>query len=127
VELAGAKLVESEMLDPIHIVAYLSGLFVDAPSPLPTSCAESGIKSTRIVLFASQEEVDVGLWHPRRKSWGVLRAKIDEEMVEGKLLLKASRKVLIETNFGTTMRVCPAPRTRRNFPGCANGLGAEDG
>jgi hypothetical protein len=53
--------------------------------------------------------VDVGLWHLRRKSWGVLRAKIDEEMVEGKLLLKALRKVLIKTNFGMTMRACPAP------------------
>lgn len=37
---------------------------------------------------ASLEEVDVGLWRLRRKSWGVLRAKIDEEMVEGNLLLK---------------------------------------
>ncbi|KAJ5226232.1 hypothetical protein N7468_007457 [Penicillium chermesinum] len=32
---------------------------------------------------ASLEEVDVGLWRLRRKSWGVLRAKIDEEMTEG--------------------------------------------
>ncbi|CAL5871143.1 uncharacterized protein PFLUO_LOCUS5389 [Penicillium psychrofluorescens] len=37
---------------------------------------------------ASLEEVDVGLWRLRRKSWGVLRAKIDEEMIEGNLLLK---------------------------------------
>ena len=37
---------------------------------------------------ASTEEVDVGLWRLRRKSWGVLRAKIDEEMMEGNLLLK---------------------------------------
>ncbi|MCJ1258618.1 Dynamin-like GTPase that mediates homotypic ER fusion [Lignoscripta atroalba] len=37
---------------------------------------------------ASSEEVDVGLWRLRRKSWGVLRAKIDEEMMEGNLLLK---------------------------------------
>lgn len=37
---------------------------------------------------ASLEEVDVGLWRLRRKSWGVLRAKIDEEMTEGNLLLK---------------------------------------
>ncbi|MCJ1386055.1 Dynamin-like GTPase that mediates homotypic ER fusion [Xylographa soralifera] len=37
---------------------------------------------------ASPEEVDVGLWRLRRKSWGVLRAKIDEEMMEGNLLLK---------------------------------------
>ena len=37
---------------------------------------------------ASSAEVDVGLWRLRRKSWGVLRAKIDEEMMEGNLLLK---------------------------------------
>lgn len=37
---------------------------------------------------ASSEEVDVGIWRLRRKSWGVLRSKIDEEMMEGNLLLK---------------------------------------
>ncbi|THY30808.1 root hair defective 3 GTP-binding protein [Aureobasidium pullulans] len=37
---------------------------------------------------ASPEEVEVGLWRLRRKSWGVLRAKIDEEVMEGNLLLK---------------------------------------
>jgi hypothetical protein len=37
---------------------------------------------------ASAEEVEVGLWRLRRKSWGVLRSKIDEEMMEGNLLLK---------------------------------------
>lgn len=37
---------------------------------------------------ASPGEVEVGLWRLRRKSWGVLRAKIDEEMMEGNLLLK---------------------------------------
>lgn len=37
---------------------------------------------------ASQEEIDVGLWRLRRKSWGVLRAKIDEEVMEGNILLK---------------------------------------
>ncbi|KAI4275817.1 MAG: hypothetical protein LQ337_002918 [Flavoplaca oasis] len=37
---------------------------------------------------ASTDEVDVGIWRLRRKSWGVLRAKIDEEMMEGNLLLK---------------------------------------
>lgn len=37
---------------------------------------------------ASLEEVDVGLWRLRRKSWGVLREKIDEEMMEGNILLK---------------------------------------
>lgn len=37
---------------------------------------------------ASLDEVEVGLWRLRRKSWGVLRAKIDEEMMDGNLLLK---------------------------------------
>lgn len=37
---------------------------------------------------ASAGEVEVGLWRLRRKSWGVLKAKIDEEMMEGNLLLK---------------------------------------
>ncbi|KAJ5960642.1 uncharacterized protein N7479_007792 [Penicillium vulpinum] len=37
---------------------------------------------------ASIDEVDVGLWRLRRKSWGVLHAKIEEEMIEGNLLLK---------------------------------------
>ena len=43
----------------------------------------------RAVSFdASVEEVEVGLWRLRRKSWGVLRSKIEEEMMEGNLLLK---------------------------------------
>ncbi|OCK80276.1 GTP-binding protein Sey1 [Lepidopterella palustris CBS 459.81] len=37
---------------------------------------------------ASPEEVDVGLWRLRRKSWGVLSAKVDEEVMEGNILLK---------------------------------------
>jgi len=37
---------------------------------------------------ASPEEVEVGLWRLRRKSWTALRAKVDEEMLEGNLLLK---------------------------------------
>jgi hypothetical protein len=37
---------------------------------------------------ASPEEVEVGLWRLRRKSWGVLKSKIEEEMMEGNLLLK---------------------------------------
>ncbi|KAI9836214.1 MAG: Dynamin-like GTPase that mediates homotypic ER fusion [Sarea resinae] len=37
---------------------------------------------------ASPEEVEVGLWRLRRKSWGALRAKIDEEVMEGNILLK---------------------------------------
>ena len=37
---------------------------------------------------ASADEIEVGLWRLRRKSWGVLKGKIDEEMMEGNLLLK---------------------------------------
>ena len=37
---------------------------------------------------ASAGEVDDGLWRLRCKSWGVLGAKIEEEMMEGNLLLK---------------------------------------
>ncbi|EME48037.1 hypothetical protein DOTSEDRAFT_69837 [Dothistroma septosporum NZE10] len=37
---------------------------------------------------ASPDEVEVGLWRLRRKSWGALRDKIDEELMEGNLLLK---------------------------------------
>jgi protein SEY1 len=37
---------------------------------------------------ASPDEVEVGLWRLRRKSWGVLKSKVEEEMMEGNLLLK---------------------------------------
>lgn len=35
-----------------------------------------------------QDEIDLGIWRLRRKSWAVLRAKIDEEVMEGNILLK---------------------------------------
>ncbi|KAK3944464.1 protein SEY1 [Diplogelasinospora grovesii] len=37
---------------------------------------------------ASEDEVDVGLWRLRRKSWVALREKIDEEVMEGNILMK---------------------------------------
>ena len=37
---------------------------------------------------ASADEIEVGLWRLRRKSWGVLKAKVEEETMEGNLLLK---------------------------------------
>ncbi|KAF2427161.1 protein SEY1 [Tothia fuscella] len=37
---------------------------------------------------ASSEEVEVGIWRLRRKSWGVLRAKIEEETSEGNIGMK---------------------------------------
>ncbi|KAF6819691.1 GTP-binding protein sey1 [Colletotrichum musicola] len=37
---------------------------------------------------ATQEEVEIGLWRLRRKSWVALREKIEEEVMEGNILLK---------------------------------------
>jgi protein SEY1 len=37
---------------------------------------------------ASDEEVEVGLWRLRRKSWIALRERIEEEVMEGNILLK---------------------------------------
>jgi len=37
---------------------------------------------------ASEEEVAVGIWRLRRKSWIALRERIDEEMQEGNILMK---------------------------------------
>ncbi|KAH7040416.1 RHD3/Sey1 [Microdochium trichocladiopsis] len=37
---------------------------------------------------ASPEEVNVGLWRLRRKSWVALRERVDEEVMEGNILLK---------------------------------------
>jgi protein SEY1 len=37
---------------------------------------------------ASEAEVEVGLWRLRRKSWVALRERVDEEVMEGNILLK---------------------------------------
>lgn len=37
---------------------------------------------------ASEEEVGVGLWRLRRKSWVALREKVEEEMMESNILMK---------------------------------------
>ncbi|KAI9864750.1 MAG: Dynamin-like GTPase that mediates homotypic ER fusion [Vezdaea acicularis] len=50
--------------------------------------AESRFSERARSFDASPEEMDVGLWQLRRKSWGVLRARVDEEMMEGNILLK---------------------------------------
>ena len=52
------------------------------------SHAESRFTERARSFDASPDEVEVGLWRLRRKSWGALRDKIDEEMMEGNLLLK---------------------------------------
>jgi hypothetical protein len=49
--------------------------------------------SERATSFdASPEEMEVGLWRLRRRSWGVLKVKIDEEVMEGNILLKLREK-----------------------------------
>ena len=50
--------------------------------------AETRFTARAKAFDASPEEIDVGIWRLRRKSWGALRSKIDEEMMEGNLLLK---------------------------------------
>lgn len=52
------------------------------------SQAESRFTERARGFDASPDEVEVGLWRLRRKSWSALRDKIDEEMMEGNLLLK---------------------------------------
>jgi hypothetical protein len=52
------------------------------------SSAEKRFTDRAQSFDASPDEVEVGLWRLRRKSWGVLRAKIDEEVMEGNILLK---------------------------------------
>lgn len=39
-------------------------------------------------LDANDDEAEVGLWRLRRKSWAGLRERIDEEVMEGNILLK---------------------------------------
>jgi len=52
------------------------------------SHAESRFMERARGFDASPEEIEVGLWRLRRKSWAALRDKIDEETMEGNLLLK---------------------------------------
>ena len=52
------------------------------------SHAESRFTERARSFDASPDEVEIGLWRLRRKSWGALKDKIDEEMMEGNLLLK---------------------------------------
>lgn len=50
--------------------------------------AEKRFSDRARAFDASEDEIEVGKWRLRRKSWSALRAKIDEEMMEGNLLLK---------------------------------------
>lgn len=52
------------------------------------SHAESRFTDRARSFEATPDEVEIGLWRLRRKSWAALKDKIDEEMMEGNLLLK---------------------------------------
>lgn len=73
----GEKPLEKDLWDRIWNV------FTDT-----VSHAESRFTERARSFDASPDEVEVGLWRLRRKSWGALRDKIDEELMEGNLLLK---------------------------------------
>ncbi|EME85819.1 uncharacterized protein MYCFIDRAFT_59614 [Pseudocercospora fijiensis CIRAD86] len=73
----GEKPTEKELWDRIWNV------FTDTVSHAETRFTERARS-----FDASPDEVEVGLWRLRRKSWGALRDKIDEELMEGNLLLK---------------------------------------
>ncbi|GIZ46552.1 hypothetical protein CKM354_000967500 [Cercospora kikuchii] len=73
----GEKPTEKDLWDRIWAV------FTDT-----VSHAETRFTDRARSFDASPDEVEVGLWRLRRKSWGALRDKIDEELMEGNLLLK---------------------------------------
>ncbi|KAF2742166.1 root hair defective 3 GTP-binding protein [Sporormia fimetaria CBS 119925] len=50
--------------------------------------AESRFEDRAKSFAATSQEVEIGLWRLRRKSWVVLREKLDEEVMEGNILLK---------------------------------------
>jgi len=50
--------------------------------------AESRFTDRAKSFEASEDEVEVGLWRLRRKSWVALRERIDEEVMESNILMK---------------------------------------
>lgn len=50
--------------------------------------AQDRFKDRAKNLEAAEDEVEIGLWRLRRKSWVALREKIEEEVMEGNILLK---------------------------------------
>lgn len=54
--------------------------------------AESRFTERARGFDASPEEVEVGLWRLRRRSWAALRARLEEEVMEGNILLKLREK-----------------------------------
>ncbi len=77
----GEKPAEQELWDRVWAA------FVDAVSDVETRFSERARS-----LDASPQEVDVGRWRLRRQSWAALRARIDEEVMEGNILLKLREK-----------------------------------
>ncbi len=77
----GEKPAERDLWDRVW------ALFVDTVKD-----AEARFTARAQSLNASPEEVEVGRWRLRRQSWAGLRAKIDEEVMEGNLLLKLREK-----------------------------------
>ncbi|KAI9834461.1 MAG: Dynamin-like GTPase that mediates homotypic ER fusion [Phylliscum demangeonii] len=74
---SGEKPAEKELWDRVW------GVFVATAADAERRFAE------RAQSFdASPDEVARGRWRLRRKAWGALRAKIDEEVMEGNILLK---------------------------------------
>ncbi|KAL9949271.1 Protein sey1 [Verticillium nonalfalfae] len=73
----GDKPAEKDLWDRIWTV------FVDIVKEAETRFSERA-KS----FEATQEEMDIGLWRLRRKSWVALREKVEEEVMEGNILLK---------------------------------------
>lgn len=50
--------------------------------------AQDRFKDRAKNLEATEGEVEIGLWRLRRKSWVALREKVEEEVMEGNILLK---------------------------------------
>lgn len=50
--------------------------------------AEKRFSERAASFSASSDEVEVGVWRLKRRSWGLLHAKLDEILMEGNLLLK---------------------------------------
>ena len=50
--------------------------------------ASSRFSSRAKGFEASSDELEIGLWRLRRRSWGVLKSRLDEELMEGNILLK---------------------------------------
>lgn len=51
-----------------------------------------GFLNRAVSFNATEKERDIGAWRLKKKAWGVLKAKIEEEVMEGNLLLKLREK-----------------------------------